>query len=164
MRKLSVIVFLLIGIMSGCKQAERENTVLTQQQRDWAINELRNAYAAFNRGDIEAAVKVLDPNVEWVEPAEFPGGGVYHGVEGAKQYLIQSRAGAAEVISEPEKFMVAGNRIVVFVHARALPKASATWQDIRLADIYTFEHQRVTQMHAFANRGDALRWLGLPPE
>ena len=75
---------------------------------------------------------MLDLNVEWVEPAEFPGGGAYYGVEGAKQYLIQSRAAAAEVISEPEKFIAAGNRIVVFVHARVLPKGSNAWQDVRL--------------------------------
>ena len=72
---------------------------------------------------------------------------------------MQSRAGAAEVISQPEKFIVAGNRIVVFVYARVLPKNSKTWQEIRLADVYTFQGARVTRMHAFANRADALRWV-----
>lgn len=148
----------------GCNQARRENTLLSQQQRDWAINELRNAYAAFNRGDIDAAVRLLDPSIEWIEPAEFPGGGAYHGVEGAKRYLMQSRASAAEVISEPEKFIFAGNRIVVFVHARVLPKNSNAWQETRLADVYTFENGRVTHIHAFVSRAEALRWVGFPSE
>ena len=138
--------------------------MLNEQQREWATNELRNAYAAFNRGDIDAAVQLLDPNVEWTEPAEFPGGGTYHGIEGAKRYLAQSRAGAAQVISEPERFIAAGDRVVVFVHARVLPKNSNSWQEVRLADVYTFEQGRVTQMRAFANRADALSWVGLQHE
>jgi ketosteroid isomerase-like protein len=64
------------------------------------------------------------------------------------------------VVSEPEQFITAGDRIVVFVHARVLPKGSNTWQDIRLADVYTFQDGRATKMRAFANRDDALRWAG----
>ncbi|MGB6804361.1 MAG: nuclear transport factor 2 family protein, partial [Candidatus Sulfotelmatobacter sp.] len=57
-----------------------------------AIRNLRDAYAAFNRGDIEAAVQWFDPQIEWTEPADFPGGGAYHGREEVKRYLTQSRA------------------------------------------------------------------------
>jgi hypothetical protein len=63
------------------------------QQIENATAELRAAYAAFNRGDIDGTVRFMDPGIEWIEPAEFSGGGTYHGVEGAKQYLAQSRAG-----------------------------------------------------------------------
>jgi uncharacterized protein len=127
---------------------------------DQMIVALRAAYAAFNRGDIDAAVEPLDPQVEWSEPAEFPGGGTYHGREGAMQYLAQSRAAWAEVISEPEQFIPAGNRIVVFVHARVRPKNSNEWQEVRLADVYTFDHGKAIQMRAFADRQEALRWAG----
>ena len=68
---------------------------------------------------------VLDPQVEWVQPAEFPNGGVYHGIEGAKRYLAQSRPAVAQVISEPEQFLPAGDRVVVFVHARVLGSGTA---------------------------------------
>jgi hypothetical protein len=30
------------------------------------------AYAAFNREDFDAAVASIDPQIEWMEPAEFP--------------------------------------------------------------------------------------------
>jgi hypothetical protein len=164
MSRLTGITLLVVGITCGCGQPRKEHSVLNERQRDWATNELRNAYARFNRGDIDAAVQFLDPNVEWTEPAEFPGGGTYHGIEGAKRYLTQSRAGAAQVISEPERFITSGDRIVVFVRARVLPKNSHTWQEVRLADVYTFQQGRVTQMRAFANRADALTWVGLQHE
>jgi ketosteroid isomerase-like protein len=125
-----------------------------------AITALRGAYAAFNRGDMDAAVESFDPQIEWTEPEEFPGGGTYHGRDGAKRYLTQSRAAWAEVISEPERFITAGNRIVVFVHARVKPKGGTQWQEVRLADVYTIRDGRAIQMRAFADRQEALRWAG----
>jgi ketosteroid isomerase-like protein len=126
-----------------------------------AISALRDAYAAFNRGDMEAAVASLDADIEWVEPKEFPGGGAYRGRESAKQYLAQSRAAWAEVSSEPEQFIPAGDRVVVFVHARVRAKGSSEWQDVRLADVYTFRDGKAIQMRAFADRNEALRWAGV---
>jgi ketosteroid isomerase-like protein len=159
--KLNAIVFFAFAMIVGCHQARRETAVLNHLETENAIAELRAAYAAFNRGDIDRAVRFLDPQVEWIEPTEFPGGGTYRGVEGAKQYLAQSRAGTAQVISEPERFISTKDRIVVFVHARVLPKDKQTWQDIRLADVYTFQNGRATKMRAFASREDALRWAGV---
>ena len=127
-------------------------------QMEQMISVLRGAYAAFNRGDIDAAVQPLDPQIEWSEPTQFPGGGTYHGREGAKQYLTQSRAAWAEVISEPEQFISVGERIVVFVYARVRAKGSSDWQEVRLADVYRFRDGKAIQMRAFADRQEALRW------
>lgn len=63
--------------------------------------------------------------------------------------------------SEPEQFIAAGDRILVFVHARRLPKDSDTWRERDLADVYTFRDGRVMSMRAFGNREDALRWVGI---
>lgn len=133
-------------------------------QMEQAVAALRAAYAAFNRGDIDAATLVMDPQIEWSEPAEFPGGGSYRGRDGAKRYLTQSRAGAAEIISQPEQFITAGDRIVVFVYARVLPKDSKEWRERRLADVYTFRDGKAVAMRAFADRREALRWVCLDSE
>ena len=126
---------------------------------DNVIADLRDAYAAFNRADMDSAVKPLDPQIEWSEPPEFPGGGMYHGLDGVKRYLTQSRAGWAEGSSVPEQFIVEGNRVVVFVHARIRPKGSENWQDVKLADVYTIRNGKAIQMRAFADRHEALRWV-----
>ena len=73
----------------------------------------------------------------------------------------QSRAAWAEVISEPERFIPAGDRIVVFVHARVRPKDGTEWQEVRLADVYTFRNGKAVNMRAFADRQEALRWVGM---
>jgi uncharacterized protein len=161
MSRLLTIVAIVAGCLSlGCNRARKEARLEESPQRQQRIAALRAAYAAFNRGDMDAAVESLDPQIEWSEPAQFPGGGTYHGRDGAKQYLSQSRAAWAEVISEPEEFLPPGDRIVVFVHAGLRPKNRNEWRDVRLADVYTFRNDKAIQMRAFADRQEALRWAG----
>jgi ketosteroid isomerase-like protein len=164
MRRFLTFGLFAILCITGCNRATKENPMETsapsKQQSEEMIATLRAAYAAFNRGDIDAAVASFDPDIEWSEPQEFPGGGTYQGREGAKRYLAQSRAAWAEVNSEPERFVIAGNRIVVLVHARVRPKGGGEFQEVDLADVYTFRDGKAVQMRAFADRQQALGWAG----
>jgi uncharacterized protein len=157
----SSVVIAAALFLTNCKQPTRKAGMESTSQPEQMIADLRNAYAAFNRGDIEAALKPFDPQIEWSEPLEFPGGGRYHGLAGVKQYLTQSRAGFEEGGSEPEQFIPAGNRIVVFVHARVRSRGSKEWHDLRLADVYTIRNGKAVEMRAFSDRQEALRWVGL---
>jgi ketosteroid isomerase-like protein len=163
-RFLTVVAVFIAGLcLSGCNQtpqaARLESSSQRKQQMAQMIPALREAYAAFNRGDIDGALQPLAAQIEWSEPAEFPGGGTYRGHD-VKRYLTQSRDAWAEGSSEPEQFILAGDHIVVFVHARVRPKGSQEWQDIRLADVYTIRDGKAIRMKAFADRQEALRWSG----
>jgi ketosteroid isomerase-like protein len=70
---------------------------------------LKEAYAALSRNDISLTVKAFDPQIEWTEPAEYPGAGTYHGHTGVMAHLSQSRANWAEGSCEPERFIVASD-------------------------------------------------------
>jgi ketosteroid isomerase-like protein len=124
MRRCPTLFVIAILCLSGCTR--KGASVESSSEVEHTIVTLRAAYAAFNRGDIEAAVQALDAHIEWTEPPEFPGGGTYHGRDGAEQYLAQSRAAWAQVISEPVQFIPSGDRIVVFVHARVRPRTAVS--------------------------------------
>ena len=158
---ISRIMFLIAALVVAGSGRSSRSAGMRKEEIAKAVTLLRGAYAAFNRGDIDSAVSDFDPNIEWIEPPEFPGGGTYQGREGAKRYLTQSRAGCRHVISDPVKFIPAGDRIVVFVHARVLPKQNDQWQHIDLADVYTFKAGKAVAMRAFAHREDALKWVGI---
>ncbi len=145
-------------LLTGCASKEVSQSSMEMHK---IIPMLRGAYAAFNRGDMDAAVAPMDANIEWVEPIEFAGGGARQGREAVKQYLAQSRAGWAEGSSEPEGFVISNDKIVVFVHARFRLKNSDTWQEVRLADVYTVHDTKIVAMHAFVHRKEALRWAGV---
>jgi ketosteroid isomerase-like protein len=159
--QLALLTATAFFLMLGCHSSKTESNMKPATDQELLIQGLRDAYAAFNRGDIDAAVQLLSSDVEWIEPKEFPGGGTYHGRNGAKQYLTQSRAAWAEVHSEPEQFIPVGDRIVVFVHARVRAKGSDQWQEVRLADVYTFRNGQAVSMQAFADRKQALGWVGI---
>jgi uncharacterized protein len=161
--KLLSAILLLVALSlfsTACKRAQNEKRVEDPAQQQQVIQALRDAYTAYNRGDIDAAIKPFDEHIEWTEPDSFPGGGTYHGREGAHRYLAESRARIAEGTSEPEKFIVAGNRIVVFVRANVRPKGRNEWIDLRVADVYTVRNGKAIDMHAFSDRQEALRWAG----
>lgn len=122
------------------------------------VEKLKRAYAAFNRNDIAGAVADVDPQVEWTEPAEFPGGGTFHGRAEVASYLAGSRSDWAEGSSEPQRFISTGGRIVVFVLARVQLTGTGQWQETRLADVFTFRNGRIVHMRAFADRQEALKW------
>jgi len=149
-------------VQCACNDGQREkNMDKTTPSLAAETEALREAYAAFNRDDIPATVKALDPQIEWTEPAEFPGGGTYHGHAGVQAYLSQSRASWDEGSSEPERFIVAGDKIIVFVHVRVRLKNSGEWHERRLADVYTFRNGKAIRMRAFADRRQALEWAGV---
>ena len=77
------------------------------------------------------------------------------------RHTCRNRARWAEGRSEPERFIVAGDRIIVFVHVRARLKDSRQWHEARLADVFTFRNGKVIQMRAFADRQQALKWAGV---
>jgi hypothetical protein len=74
MKKFPAILAVAILCLSGaCRERSRTKTPMdTSAEQEQAIRVLREAYAAFNRGDIAAAVEPLDPQIEWTEPTESP--------------------------------------------------------------------------------------------
>jgi len=69
----------------------------------------------------------------------------------------------AEVNSEPERFIIAGNGWSLFAPGFA-PEGSNRGQDVSLADVYTVRNGRVVEMQAFAGRQEALRGVGAEAE
>ena len=147
-------------VQCGHDQAPRERKMSAPNTRPLAAETeaLREAYAALNRNDIPAMVRAFDPQIEWTEPADYPTGGTYHGLAAVTSHLSESRATWAEGSCEPEEFIVAGDKVVVFVHVRARLKQETEWREARLADVYTFRNGKATQLRAFADRRKALEW------
>jgi hypothetical protein len=149
-------------VQCGRNQAPRERNMSTPTRPLAAETEaLKESYAALNRNDIPAMVKVFDSQIEWTEPAEYPTGGTYHGLAEVKAHISQSRATWAEGSCEPERFIVAGDKIVVLVQVRARLKQETAWREGRMADVYTFRNGKAIQLRAFADRRQALDWAGV---
>ena len=104
---------------------------------------LRRAYEAFNARDIDAALEVMHPDVDWPNGME---GGRVNGREDVRAYwerqfsLIDSRV-------EPEAFEeLADGRISVRVHQRVRALDGEIVSDGRVRHVYELRNGRIVRM------------------
>lgn len=121
---------------------------------------LREAYAAVNRNDIDGFIKDFDPQIERIEPEGFPTAGTYRGLEAVKAHVAHGRSTCAEGSCDPERFVVAGDKIVVCLHVRVRLKDQMEWIDGRFADVFTFRDGKAIHYRSFAETQEALEWAG----
>ena len=118
---------------------------------------LRRAWAAFARGDVEAATEALDPHVRWYAAGEPDGEGSCANREDAAAFL--RRALADGVTADLLDVRNAGDRLVAVIHTHAPPE----WE--RSPDphgeIITIRDGKVTEMVIYATVEDALAAAGL---
>src|SRR5262249_28199053 len=122
---------------------------------------LKEAFAALNRNNIPAVMKIFDPQIERIEPADFPMGGTYRGLAAVQEHLSKALATWAEGTCAPEKFIVAGDKIIVFVYVHVRLKHEKEWREGPLADVFTFRNGKVIHWRTFGERQQALDWVGV---
>src|SRR5262245_45390084 len=109
---------------------------------DPRIELLRRAYAAFNRRDVEAALALLDPEVEWPNVAE---GTVLHGRAAVRDYWTRQFA-AIDPRVEPLGFADEGDLLVVTVHQAIRDRAGQLLGEGQVAHVYAFRGGLVGRM------------------
>jgi ketosteroid isomerase-like protein len=109
-------------------------------------------YRAYGRGDIDAAVADLAPDVVWIEPDEFPNGGRHDGPAAVARYLAAARAGWRTLDSRPTATR-RGGQIVVEHHVEGV-LLDGTPQQATVADVFTVLDGKVTHMQAYADPAD----------
>ena len=136
--------------------------MMTQPIDTTAVTEaIRDAYAALNQNDISGFMQILDPDIERVEPEGFPMSGTYRGLETVRAQFIQARSTWAEGGCEPERFLVDGDKVIVFVHVRVRLKDHTEWIDGRIADVFVWRNGKAIQFRTFAEEKEALEWAGV---
>lgn len=122
---------------------------------------LREAYAALNRNDIAGFVRIFDPRIERSEFLESPRGGTYRGIDAVTAHVAKGRGTWAEGGCEPERFVVAGNRVVACVRVRVRVKNETEWREGRVGDGFEFRDGKAILFRTFTTERQALEWAGV---
>jgi ketosteroid isomerase-like protein len=125
------------------------------------VETLKQFFAAINRNDIQAMSEHFDPHIVRVEPEGFPTSGTYRGIDAVRAQVSAGRGTWAEGSCEPEKFLVKGDKVVVYLHAWVRLKDAADWTGGRFADGFVFRNGKITEYLTFGKRDEALRWAGI---
>jgi ketosteroid isomerase-like protein len=125
---------------------------------------VRRAYEAWNRGDLEGTFDLFDPEVEVSAPRGFPEAGTYRGRAAVRQWMEEQLLPAFEQVRvEPERFLDAGEQVVVFVRYFGRGKASGAEVRGSIVDahVVTVRGGKVQTLQMYQGTEEALEAAGL---
>jgi ketosteroid isomerase-like protein len=114
------------------------------------VDRLRRGYEALNRGEVSVVLDLLDPDIEWHEPAPSPDAGSHRGRDSFEQFLRGWIESFDDFRIEPEQVVKRGDRLIAVVHQSGRGRASEIQVEARIAHVWTVED------------GVAIRWEAVP--
>jgi ketosteroid isomerase-like protein len=123
------------------------------------VEVIQRTYAAFERGDISAALEDADSGL--VTYRADPEAATWHGPEGFLQALADWTEGFDQFSASAEEFIDAGDRVIVRVHQRARGQGSGVPVEADFWFVHTLSEGKVTRLDMFASKAPALEAAGL---
>jgi|Tabmets5t2r1_1033131.scaffolds.fasta_scaffold05096_5 uncharacterized protein len=118
---------------------------------------VRGAYEAFSRGEFDAVVDLLHPEVEWVPPSDSVEPHARRGRDAVREYLAPNIF--EEQTAEPLELIERGDRVLVVARVRARAGASGIEIDQVVYHLFTIENGLAVRFSAHIERDDALAAL-----
>jgi ketosteroid isomerase-like protein len=124
---------------------------------------LRDANPADDQAILDRLFRdYLDAEFETRLPGDYPEGEpVFRGREGLARYIAMLREAWSEWLFEPERFIDAGDRVVVFQRVVAKGRTSGVPIALTSTQIVTVRGGRITASQVYRDRSKALWAAGL---
>jgi ketosteroid isomerase-like protein len=121
---------------------------------------VRAAMDAFERGEVERALAMADPNL--VSTRVDPDGATFRGHAGFLRMVDEWVEGFTEWSWRGDEFIDAGDRVLVRQHQSARGTASGVVVEGEFWLVYTLTAGMITQLDIYSDRSQALEAAGLP--
>lgn len=121
------------------------------------VQTLRDAYEAFNRGDIPAVLQAMDPAIEWNEPGggRAPSGTFQGSQSVANDVFSPVPENFDEFSARPDRFFEAfGDQVIVIGEFRAKPKGGGD-MTAAFAHVWQMRDGKAARFHNYV---DAAAW------
>jgi len=128
---------------------------------------VRRGYEALNAGDVEAALALFDPDVEVLmaeqrgEVSRLDLNKSYRGIDGFMTFLGQMAEAWGQFRWIPERYVDAGDQVVVFIRMTVEGKMSGVSVDQSMAHLCTVRNGKLIRHETFWSRDQALEAAGL---
>jgi ketosteroid isomerase-like protein len=123
---------------------------------------VRAASDAWNRGDVNAAYGLIDPEVEVEVAMDSPLDGTYQGLEGLLQFLGEFWGQFESYRSELTECIAVGDDVFLAVRHTGTGKGSGASVEMPGWQVCTIRDGRIVRWRNLKTRSDALAAAGLP--
>jgi len=126
------------------------------------VQVVKNGYAAFGRGDIQALLSLFAEDIEWISPGEgLPLAGTYRGLAQVAGFF-QKLSDTLEFSSfEPREFLAEGDRVLVVGYSSGKAKTSNRSFENHWVMAFTVRNGKVANFREYTDTLAAARALGL---
>jgi ketosteroid isomerase-like protein len=125
------------------------------------VNQARETYEAFNRGDFGAVMKMFDPKLRFSDLESVPGAEQEGDLVSFVEFLRSSGELFLEFHHEPEEFIERGDYLIVPVHQRARGRMSGVPVEAHVVHAWKLQKGKAVELRVFADKATAFRALGL---
>ena len=126
---------------------------------------VRASVDAMLRGDVEAALEALDPDIEWhATVGGVDEGRVYHGREDvARAFADYFQVWERIELRADDYIDPGGDSVVVFFHEIAKGRASGVVVETDTGTVNTVANGKIIRVRSYMDRSQALESVGLSP-
>ena len=117
------------------------------------IELVRQAYAAFGKGDVPGLLRLFAGDVVWHFPecAEIPWAGTFRGHEGVGQFFGTLAQTAHLEALEPRNFFAQGDKVVVLGHERLRIKSTNRSYESHWAHWFTVGGGKIAEFREYTD-------------
>ena len=124
---------------------------------------IREGFAAFNRGDFEAATAMFHPEIEWIAYMSALEGKSHRGREAiARSWSELEESFGGSLRGEVREVIDGGEKVIVVLEAHGTGAASGAEITQSWAMLATMREGLIVRVESFADRDAALEAAGVP--
>jgi uncharacterized protein len=115
------------------------------------VDLVRSSYEAFNRNDLDAALAMMDDEIEWHQAQGLPHGGFYRGLEEVRRNVFDPLHDTwwSEFSADPDEFVDAGDTVVVLGRYRGVAKQTGRRLDVPYVHVWTVRDSKAVRFRQF---------------
>ena len=145
---------------TGSTTVSARDTARAMSQEN--VEQVRAIYDAYERGDYEAALRIMDEDIEFVAPDDFSGGGrAYRGLDAVREGVATWLAAWDDYHFELRELCDAGEQVVATGWQTGRGRASGVEVSEEIFSVWTLRSGRVIGQRMFRDKQQALEAVGL---
>jgi ketosteroid isomerase-like protein len=113
-------------------------------------------YDTYARGDFESSLACLDPEIEFSQPTDEPGGGTFYGHEGVVQAFAVWTGAWEDYRVEVEELTDCGDQVLARTRHHGRGKGSGAEVELEIFQLWTLRDDKAVRATMYYDQAEAI--------